>query len=237
MKAGFGYHTATPETPMPEPIDMHRIMSGPYNLNTYILVCQETRQCLVIDPGGSAEVLADFLKARALTPVSLLLTHGHADQFFECESFQRIWDIPYCLHRADDEFFRDPEIRAATRKTVGLPPPHTADIALEHGDEIGFGRQTASLIHTPGHTPGSSCVLWGDRLYSGDTLFVGEAGRTDLPGGDLDLMISSIRDRILPLQPQTRIFPGHHHSGTTECTTLEREMRENIYITDFILDP
>ncbi|HCY84114.1 MAG TPA: MBL fold metallo-hydrolase [Desulfobacteraceae bacterium] len=216
---------------------MHRIMSGPYHLNTYVLVCEDTCQCLIIDPGGRAEDLAQYLNSRGLTPALVLLTHGHADQFFVCESFKMIWNIPYCLHRADDEFFRDPDVRTAIRNAVGLPPPHPADRPLDHGDQLRFGNQTASFIHTPGHTPGSSCILWKNRLFTGDTLFVGEAGRTDLPGGDLNTMISSIRDRILPLPPQTLIFPGHHHPGTAESTNLEREMAENIYITDFILDP
>ncbi len=215
---------------------MHRIMSGPYHLFTYVLACTRTRQCLVIDPGGRAEKLAGFLESHDLAPTHLLLTHGHADQFFAAEEFKRVWDVPYCIHTGDDSFFRDPEIRDATRKAVGLPPPFPADVELVHGDTLSSGNMLLSVIHTPGHTPGSVCFLYGDRLFTGDTLFVGDAGRTDLPGGNLDLLISSIRDRIMTLPGTTLIYPGHHHPGTEKSTTLEREMRDNIYITDFILD-
>jgi glyoxylase-like metal-dependent hydrolase (beta-lactamase superfamily II) len=221
---------------MPETFTMHRIMSGPYHLLTYILACTQTRECLIIDPGDRTEKLVAFLKTRDLTPTHLLLTHGHADQFFVTEEFKRVWDIPYCIHREDEAFFRDPGIRDATRKAVGLPPPYPADIELAHGDIIHFGDNSLSVIHTPGHTPGSACFLLRDHLFTGDTLFVGEAGRTDLPGGNLDQLITSIRERIMPLPAKTQIFPGHHNPGSELSTTLEREKQENIYITDFILD-
>lgn len=222
---------------MSDDLNMHRIMSGPYHLNSYVLVCDTTRECLVVDPGGNAGVLADFLKTRNLVPVRLLLTHGHADPFFRFEDFKVVWDVPYCVHKADDAFFRRPDVRAEIQRTAGLPPPYPADISLAHGDAVRFGRHSLSVIHTPGHTPGSVCFLWEDRLLTGDTLFVGEAGRTDLPGGDLDTLVASIRDRILPLPPEAGIFPGHHRPGTRASSTLTREMSDNIYITDFILDP
>ncbi len=212
-------------------------MSGPYHMFTYVLACVRTRECLIIDPGGRAEKLVTFLESRDLTPTHLLLTHGHADQFFVAEEFKRVWDVPYCIHGADDAFFSNPGVRESTRKAVGLPAPYPADIELAHGDTISFGGNLLFVIHTPGHTPGSVCFLCRDHLFTGDTLFVGEAGRTDLPGGNLDLLISSIRDRILHLADTTLLFPGHHHPGTEKSTTLEREMRENIYITDFILHP
>ncbi|MEH0019485.1 MAG: MBL fold metallo-hydrolase [Desulfobacter sp.] len=222
---------------MSDQVEIHRIMSGPYHMNTYVLACPRTREALVIDPGDKADVLGRFLKSHGLSPIRLLLTHGHADQFFVTEDFKALWDIPYCIHRSDADFFSDPGVRAATFKAVGLPPPYPADIALAHGDRIGFGDQSLSVIHTPGHTPGSACFLCCDMLFTGDTLFVGDVGRTDLPGGDLDGLIASIRDRILPLPEKTRILPGHHHPESTKESTLAREMRENIYITDFILDP
>jgi len=117
---------------------------------------------------------------------------------------------------------------------VGLPPPYPADVRLAHMDEIRFGDIRLTVIHTPGHTPGSVCFLCQGRLFTGDAVFVGEAGRTDLPGGDLPRLIESIRIRIIPLDKKNIIHPGHHHGQEFE-STLEREMKENIYITDFIL--
>jgi len=211
-------------------------MSGLYQLNTYFLACQGTGAALIVDPGGDTDLLLDFVKKEGLVPKALILTHGHADPFFSPERFKDDWDIPYCIHGEDDAFFRDPGVRAATRKAVGLPPPYGAELLLTHGQRISFGEMILEVIHTPGHTPGSCCFLCQGCLFSGDTLFVGTAGRTDLPGGDLDLMVRSIRDRILPLDPETDIFPAHHNGGPRVSSTLAREMRENIYITDFILD-
>ena len=91
------------------------------------------------------------------------------------------------------------------------------------------------MLHTPGHTPGSACFLVNGHLFTGDTLFVGAAGRTDLTGASLDTLIASIENKILSLPKDTVIWPGHDY-GETPSSTLEREMQENIYITDFILD-
>lgn len=214
-----------------------RRMSGPYNMNTYFLSCQDTGEALVIDPGGKADELAWVLAQENLSPLRILLTHGHADQFFSMDGFRAFHDIPYCLHGADDLFFKDPKVREQTFRSVGLPPPSLADITLAHQDEIRFGSCLLRVLHTPGHTPGSSCFLCGDHLFTGDTLFVGEAGRTDLPGGELPRLIDSIRDRLLPLPDDTVLLPGHHHTGMPVQSTLAREKRENIYITDFITDP
>ena len=211
-------------------------ITGPYNLNTYFLVCKHSRQTIIIDPGGTAEALADFIRANDLMPNKILLTHGHADQFFSMDEFKKTAGIPYCLHKADDDFFKDPDVRARIKRSVGLPPPYPADIRMNDGDIIAFGRCELAVIHTPGHTPGSVCLLCEDHLFTGDAIFVGEAGRTDLPGGDLRCLIDSIRMKILPLDKKTVILPGHHHTGAPSWSTIEQEMKTNIYITDFILD-
>jgi len=215
-------------------LEVIRRVSGPYNLNTYVLVCKKTREALIIDPGGTAEALAALVREKGLAPLRILNTHGHADPVFSIPSFKQDFDIPSCLHRADDDFFRDPEVREKTRRAVGLPPPYPADVRLADRDEIRFGNICLTVIHTPGHTPGSVCFLCRGRLFTGDAVFVGEAGRTDLPGGDLPRLIESIRTRIIPLDKKTIIHPGHHQGQEFE-STLEREMKENIYITDFIL--
>ncbi|MFA5902341.1 MAG: MBL fold metallo-hydrolase [Desulfobacula sp.] len=214
--------------------DIIRRVSGPFNLNTYVLVCKKTRAALIIDPGGPAEALAALVREKDLAPLRILNTHGHADQVFSTPSFKQDFDIPSCLHGDDDDFFRDPDVREKTRKAVGLPPPYTADIRLAHGDMIRFGKIFLTVIHTPGHTPGSVCFLCEGHLFTGDAIFVGEAGRTDLPGGNLPLLIESIQTRIMTLDLHTIIHPGHHQGEEFE-STLEKEMKENIYITDFIL--
>ena len=215
-------------------LDIIRRVSGPFNLNTYVLACKNTREAIIIDPGGPAESLMALVKGKGLIPLRILNTHGHADPFFSTHFFKNEFPVPSCLHGDDDDFFRDPDVREKTRKAVGLPPPYPADVRLAHGDVIRFGETTLTVIHTPGHTPGSSCFLCEGHLFTGDAIFVGEAGRTDLPGGNLPLLIDSIKTRIMPLDKKTMIHPGHHHGEEFE-STLEKEMTENIYITDFIL--
>ena len=215
---------------------MLRRITGPYNLNTYFLICKRTRQTLIIDPGGRVEDLTAFIRENNIIPNKILLTHGHADQFFSMAAFKTTANIPYCLHGADDDFFKDPDVRAETKRSAGLPAPYPADIRLHDNETIAFGHCELTVIHTPGHTPGSVCLLCEDHLFTGDAIFVGEAGRTDLPGGDLDSLIDSIRVKILPLDKKTVILPAHHRTQTPSSSTIEQEMKTNIYITDFILD-
>lgn len=91
---------------------MLRRITGPYNLNTYFLVCKKSRKTLIIDPGGRVEEIAAFIRENDLIPDKILLTHGHADQLFSMDAFKQIARIPYCLHKADDDFFKDPEVMA-----------------------------------------------------------------------------------------------------------------------------
>lgn len=216
-------------------IDIIRKVSGPYNLNTYILVCKASGKAVIIDPGGKADQLSDFIAQEKLTPVRILMTHGHADQFFSMTQFKKRYRIPYCIHGEDDLFFKDIRVQEETRRMVGLPPPYPADSILSDNDELLFGKSVLKIIHTPGHTPGSVCFLCENHLFTGDAIFVGEAGRVDLPGGNLDLLINSIKTRILVLDKKTVIHPGHHHTGDAFESTIEKEMKNNIYITDFIL--
>ncbi|WP_245568942.1 MBL fold metallo-hydrolase [Desulfobacter curvatus] len=217
-------------------IQMLRRVTGPYNLNTYFLVCKKSRKTIIIDPGGRVEEIAGFIRENDMIPDKILLTHGHADHFFSMDAFKKIAEIPYCLHEADDDFFKDPEVRQKMKRSLGLPPPYPADIRMNDGDTVAFGCCELAVIHTPGHTPGSVCLLCEDHLFTGDAIFVGEAGRTDLPGGDLQCLIDSIRVKILTLDKKTVILPGHYRTGEPFWSTIEQEMKTNIYITDFILD-
>ncbi len=217
--------------------EMIRQVSGPYNLNTYFLICRKSRKTIIIDPGGAPDKLVDFISRNNLKPLNILMTHGHADQFFSMEAFKKVHDIPYCIHESDDLFFKKTNVRETTKRMVGLPPPYPADIKLIDRQRICFGEAVLTVIHTPGHTPGSACFLCEDHLFTGDAIFVGEAGRIDLPGGDLNLLVESIKTKIMPLDKRTIIHPGHHHKGDPSESTIEKEMKTNIYITDFILDP
>jgi glyoxylase-like metal-dependent hydrolase (beta-lactamase superfamily II) len=188
-----------------------------------------------VDPAGYTEELVGIIRDRRLVLTRVLNTHGHADHVFSNRRFKESYAVPTCMHRDDNRFFQDPEVRRATYKETGLPSWDPVDMELLDDDLIPVGRNAIRVIHTPGHTPGSVCFHVDGHLFTGDTLFVGDAGRTDLPGGDLPTLIRSIKTRIITLDPETSIHPGHDYGPTPE-STIGREMAENIYITDFILD-
>jgi glyoxylase-like metal-dependent hydrolase (beta-lactamase superfamily II) len=139
------------------------------------------------------------------------------------------------MHEADDRFFNDPSVRKKSSHELGLPPLDPVDMTLKDRDILEVGTLNIEVIHTPGHTPGSVCYLVSENLFTGDTLFVGAAGRTDLIGGSLNTLIESIEKRLIVLPKQTIVWPGHDY-GESLSSTIGREMEENPYITDFILE-
>lgn len=207
----------------------------PYDVNTYLVVCPETREAAVIDPAGESERILATAAAHAARVVVVLNTHGHADHVQANVELKNATGAPVCMHAEDDRFFADPEIRVRSERELGLPPAPPADRRLADGDRLPLGRLAVEVLHTPGHTPGSVCFLVAGHLFTGDTLFVGDVGRTDLAGGSLDRLLQSLADKIVGLPDETVVWPGHDY-GDTPTSTVGRECRENPYITDFLLD-
>jgi len=218
---------------MPEPL-IHRMIAGDYAVNMYLVACPETRMGVVIDPAGDADILLARVRSESIRIVAILNTHGHADPVAANASLRNAFQVPVCMHAADDRFWSDPQNRARIEAELGLPAPPPCDRRLVDGEVIPVGNLAITVIHTPGHTPGSVCFHVGNHLFTGDTLFVGNAGRTDLIGGSLDTLIHSLQTRIITLPPETVIWPGHDY-GDTPTSNIGREMAENLYSTDFIL--
>lgn len=225
-------------------ITIVRLPLGPFQVNTYILICAQTRQSAVIDPADRPDTIVATLAQYDAAAVMILNTHGHPDHVLANAALKGRLGVPVWMHPADDGLYADsPEIDSLQRDT-GLMVDTRADRHLAHGQRMHIGETTIRVIHTPGHTPGSCCFLADGHLFTGDTLFVSDAGRTDLKGGSIDALIHSIETRLLPLPDQTAIWPGHNYhldpnsaSDRRPPTTLGREKQENLYITDFILDP
>ena len=118
--------------------------------------------------------------------------------------------------------------------SLGKRPSPKPELVVRDGDVISFGRTGLKVIHTPGHTRGSMCLYGEGNLFTGDTLFVGAVGRTDLKGGSLDVLLESLK-KLIELPPETVVWPGHDY-GDTPTSTIAREKKTNPYITDFILD-
>lgn len=204
---------------MDKPILIHCLNVGEFQVNTYVAACAKTLEALIIDPGGEDDKIIRTVQDNHFKPRMIVNTHGHRDHVAGNDRLSRHFGVPVAMHEEDKLFYKAKNL--------------CIDMDLHHGDILSVGELKIKVIHTPGHTPGSICLLTENRLFSGDTLFVGDAGRTDLPGGHLPTLIRSIREKIITLPPETLLHPGHDY-GITPYSTIGREIQENIYITDFI---
>ncbi|GAB4334917.1 MAG: MBL fold metallo-hydrolase [Desulfobulbaceae bacterium] len=211
-----------------------RLVTGPFQVNTYLLSCRETHEGCVIDPGGETEKIIALVRERDITVRYILNTHGHADHIIGNEQLRRELGAQTAMHGDDSAFFARAENLQAERKELGMAVEAKTDLALADGDILEVGRLRIRVLHTPGHSPGSACYLVAGNLFTGDTLFVGDVGRSDLTGGSFETLLESIERKILPLPPETIVRPGHDY-GEMESSTLAWEKKENPYITEFIL--
>ena len=199
----------------------------------YILGCENTHKGLVIDPAGEEERILETALASGITIESVVNTHGHPDHTCGNRKIVEQTGAKIYMHALDDRFFNTPEGHSMAIQ-MGFAPSPSADVSVDDGDVIPFGDRELRVLHTPGHSPGGICLYGGNNLFTGDTLFVGAVGRTDLPGGSMQVLLRSIKDRILSLPDETIIWPGHDYGGSPS-STIALEKSHNPYITDFNL--
>ena len=212
--------------------------AGPLQANCYLLAAGDDAECVIVDPGQEAVAgLDEQLREHRLTPAGVLLTHGHFGHVFSAGEVCRAHDVPAWLHPADRFMLTDPAASLGPEgaQLFAALPPLTApeDVReLADGQTVQLAGLSFGVTHSPGHTGGS--VLFGlgteeggRLLLAGDTLFAGAIGRTDLPGGDHATMQRSLRERVLPLQDDTVVLPGH---GPT--TTIGRERASNPFLLE-----
>ena len=185
-----------------------RLPLGVYQANCYIIREENSTSCCVLDPGGEAKKVLEFMQVRDLTLDAILLTHGHFDHVGAVKDLHEATGCKVYLCAED----------------LSMPAKWTAgDLfytdTYTEGDVLELSGLTIRILHTPGHTPGSVCLLVDDTLYTGDTLFARSCGRTDLPGGDSQVILRSLR-RLNDLEGDYTVCPGH--SGSTTLS-LERE--------------
>jgi len=200
---------------------------GPLACNCAILVDEATGLAAVVDPGDEpARILAGLERAGARA-VTLLHTHAHFDHIGGTAGVHRATGAAVALHPAD-RFLYDILVQQGKLFGFRFEAPVAVTAELSDGDEIAVGASTIRVIHTPGHSPGSTCFLLGGEtpvLFTGDTLFRGSIGRTDLWGGSLETIERSIRERLYVLPDGLDVVPGHG-----EATTIGRERRENPFV-------
>lgn len=210
-------------------IHIKRFVFNPFQENTYVLY-DETRQCVIIDPGcfDTAEErrLKDFITENSLQPVHLLNTHGHIDHVLGNLFVRNTYNLAVAGHHDDDFWLRDLPGQAAI---FGFPPVNQQhfDKYIAEADEFVFGDSYLRAIHIPGHSPGGILFYSPacNMLISGDVIFRESIGRSDLPGGDPQALIAGIRRKVLILPPDTEIFPGHG-----ESTTVGHEQDHNPFL-------
>jgi hydroxyacylglutathione hydrolase len=199
---------------------------GPLENNVYLLVDEASGMAAVVDPGIDSEPLLERVREAGWTLTAVINTHGHFDHVFCDAYYLEQTGAPLLIH-ADDL----PLLQALPEQAAWIgypaPPIPTPGRLLADGDRIALGDTELAVIHTPGHTPGGICLLGEDILISGDTLFAGSIGRTDLPGGDTNTLLRSIRERLLPLPDATRVYPGHG-----PATTIGREREANPFLLE-----
>jgi hydroxyacylglutathione hydrolase len=209
-------------------MQIDRLILGELQTNCYVVRAEESaRDCLVVDPGADPDELIDLLDRQHLNPVATILTHGHADHIVGTAVLRQ--DHPQMrvyIHRLDAPMLTDPEANLSVylgRLFAGEP----ADVLLEDGDAIDLAGIRLKVLHTPGHSPGGVCLYASQEnlVFVGDTLFAGSIGRSDFEGGDEDLLLESIRTKLLTLPDVTAVYPGHGMR-----TTIGREKRANPYI-------
>ncbi len=208
-------------------MQIKQITVGFMSVCCYIVSCEEKRKALIIDPGGDEKDILSYCQQEKLTVEGIVNTHGHPDHVCGNGMIKASTKAPIIMHEKDDSFFSQPEAEQYFAM-LGLPASPPVDRTVKHGDVITAGNITLEVIHTPGHTPGGICLYSAPHLFTGDTLFVGGVGRTDFPGGDMHLLLDSIKDKLLVLPDETNVWPGHGYGGAK--STIGAEKASNPYV-------
>jgi hydroxyacylglutathione hydrolase len=206
-----------------------QMMVGQMAVYAYLVGCQKTGEALVIDPAGQEDRIVEEAGQQGWKIVGIVNTHGHPDHTCGNARLKELTGAPILVHAADagPMVSREASNFAAMLGCTGTPP---ADRTFGHGEVLKAGEEVAlTVIHTPGHTPGSVCLYSPGNVFTGDTLFVGAVGRTDLPGGSWPQMLRSIQERILSLPPETVVWPGHDY-GDHASSTVAHEREHNPFL-------
>jgi len=211
-------------------MQIYRLVFSPIEVNTYIIADAENK-CAIIDcgcyTGQEFKQFTDFLEKKNLEPVLLLNTHCHLDHIFGNGRFLEKYKMGYLSH-SGDEMNRKNSVKQAMFFGLKMEAPPEPAGLLEDGQIITFGPAKIKTLHVPGHSPGSIAFYIEKEgiVFTGDALFSGSIGRTDLPGGDFDTLINSIKTKLFTLPAETVVYPGHYGS-----TTIGKEINTNPYFT------
>lgn len=202
-----------------------QIPNGQFVENSYLVIDEGRGECAIVDPGEEAGLIVHKLTTAGARPAAIWITHAHLDHVLGVPRLKRETGVPVYLHPADRELY-DHAVQQGLAfgiPTQALPPP---DREFVPGEAVRVGDLSFTVRHTPGHSPGSVCLVGDGVVFTGDVLFAGSIGRTDLPGGDFETLIKSIERELLPLHDSTIVYSGHGPE-----TTIGRERSGNPFLT------
>lgn len=201
-------------------MQIKRIPAGVYAANCYILMDEDTKEAVVIDPGDDAYNLAKAIKDMNAKVKYILLTHGHADHTGAAVQLKNEFNSPIYINEQDYKLISNGEFMYGDIEGE-------VDKYINEGDVFILGNSQIRCILTPGHTPGGVCFLVDDMIFTGDTLFEGSIGRTDLAGGNFETIIKSIKEKLMKLPENITVFPGHGSESS-----IGKEKNHNPFLTD-----
>ncbi len=201
---------------------------GPLQCNCSVIGDESTHEAIVIDPGADISRVLDTVQRHGLQVTQILITHGHIDHVGGAMKLKQATGAPILMNKNDAPQLQMLDMQAAW---LGMTPPGKVmiDESLDDGSTIRTGALEAKILHTPGHTEGSTCIYFPaqKKLIAGDTLFAGSIGRTDLPGGDFEKIVCSLHDRLMTLPEDVVVIPGHG-----PATTIGEENETNPFLQD-----
>jgi len=186
---------------------IHTLVVGQLQTNCYVIESQG--QALVVDPGDEPERILRFIKDLNVRPTEIIATHTHFDHVLGVNGVRKTTKTPFLIHRDDLPMLESMQSRVRQFMGFEVPPPPKVDGYLKDGELLKLGDETIRVLHTPGHSTGSISLAGDGYVLTGDALFNQSIGRTDLPGGDLDTLVHSIRERLFRLDDETIVYPGH----------------------------
>ncbi|MBS0012822.1 MAG: MBL fold metallo-hydrolase [Desulfobacterales bacterium] len=197
---------------------------GPIMANCYIIGCESTKSAAVIDPGDEADRILKELAKDGLTLKCIINTHGHFDHVGGNADLKKASGADIVIHPADEAMLAD-LVRTAAAFGLSAQNSPAPDRTVQEGDTISFGEISLRVLDTPGHSPGGISLHTDNMVFVGDALFAGSIGRTDLPGGDFQTLISSIKTKLFPLGDDTTVYTGHG-----PATSIGQEKRANPFL-------